>query len=61
MAKKKNSKLRKERESKTTISIFSLGLIEPLKVVHPNEDQEDPINGKFEKTIEITPWGPDWQ
>lgn len=58
MAKKKNSKLRKERES--TLHMVTILPMIPLEK-HPNEDQEDPINEKFEKTIEITPWGPDWR
>jgi hypothetical protein len=58
MAKKKNSKLRKEREE--TLHMISFLPMIP-KEKHPNEDQEDPINGKYEKTIEMTAWGPDWR
>lgn len=53
MAKKKE----KKKEMELPIFIFT----PPPPQVHPNEDQEDPVNGKFEKTIEITPFGPEWR
>lgn len=57
MAKKK-----KKLAKKPSIEIFTIGSFMPMEPpVHPNEDQEDPLHDKYEKTIEITPWGPDWR
>lgn len=55
MAKKKKNK----KVSMDILTIATFMPMEPPK--HPNEDQEDPINEKYGKTIEITPWGPDWR
>jgi len=55
MAKRKKTK-------KAPVEVITLATFMPMELpVHPSEDQEDPINGKYEKTIEITPWGPDWK
>lgn len=59
MAKKKSKKLKGKDIS---ITLFSFGPLIPQ--IHPNEEQEDPINGKYVKSIEIddhTYGGPDWK
>jgi hypothetical protein len=54
MAKKKKSKA-KEKPILPALQLFI-----PEPKIHPSDDYEDPINGKYTKTIEITLWGPDW-
>jgi len=61
MAKKKNKKLRKENIP--AVSIFTLGPFLPLEPPPPPSlEYADPINGKYEKSIETGSWGgPHWE
>lgn len=51
-----------KKTKKANVEVITLATFMPMELPkHPNEEQEDPINGKFEKTIEISLWGPDWK
>jgi hypothetical protein len=58
MAKKGKDKKSKKNDA-ISFSIFSFA--PPPPQVHPNEEQEDPINGKFEKSIELDEYGLHWR
>ena len=52
---------KKSKKEKQTApqDLFAITVVVPPQI-HPNEEQEDPINGKFVKSIEVTSWGTDW-
>lgn len=56
------AKKAKKSSKKPSLKVFTLATFMPMEPpLHPHDEQEDPINGKYEKTLEVTPWGVDWR
>jgi len=53
-------KSKKAKKGKKDVIDLQMVIWMPPPEKHPSLEQEDPINDKRAKSIEVTPWGIDW-
>jgi hypothetical protein len=51
---------KKKSKKKEDIMDLQMVIWMPPPEKHPSLDQEDPINDKRPKSIEVSPWGIEW-